>query len=174
MSHSALNLAGKSVIAVAGLVYGFRRGFDPVRQIPSPARLEEIAARIENLERLEKARLAEPSPERSDLTTADLASTLTGSRRFESNAAVHYNVSHLELAEAVDRATARIFSEVDRRFEIQKLSLGSLRSLILQTDQMLERVLSHLEDHAAGDGVSEDDILDDMALDQPLLASSGR
>lgn len=64
-----------------------------------------------------------------------------------------------ELAETLDRAFGQMERGVDGRFEHQTGAIEALRSMIRQTDQLLERVLEGLEslsvDRGSGDRDSE-------------------
>jgi hypothetical protein len=58
-------------------------------------------------------------------------------------------VSHYDLEEALRRASSKIMTEVDKRFEVQRVSVTALQTLVAQTDQLLERVLTQLENASA-------------------------
>ena len=58
---------------------------------------------------------------------------------------VHDFVTHEELAGAIDRATARIGGDLDRKFQAQSNAVNSLRAMISQTDVLLQRVLDGIE-----------------------------
>ena len=58
-------------------------------------------------------------------------------------------VTQEELAETIDRTTARIRMEIDRKFEAQSMAVGALRGMISQTDALLQRVLDVLEQNSA-------------------------
>ena len=58
------------------------------------------------------------------------------------------HVTPQDLADAIGKATERISNDIDQRFEVQRLSVQSLRALVAQTDELLEKVLLRLEDTA--------------------------
>jgi hypothetical protein len=58
---------------------------------------------------------------------------------------VHDFVTQEELAAAIDRATARIGGDLDRKFQAQSNAVNSLRAMISQTDILLQRVLEGIE-----------------------------
>jgi len=45
----------------------------------------------------------------------------------------------------MDRNAARIDADVAKRFEMQNLAIGSLRAMVAQTDELLNKVLENLE-----------------------------
>ena len=131
MFEAVLKSVGKSTLIVAGAGYGLARGLRLAGE-PQVAGLEDPSGRLENLEeRLDRienslASLARPA-------TAEAVTPLTGF------------VTREELADAVDRATARVRAEVERKFEAQSLAVSGLRAMISQTDELLQKVLEGLE-----------------------------
>lgn len=56
-----------------------------------------------------------------------------------------------ELASALDRVFGRMEQEVEARFEQQSRSVEALRTMITQTDELLQRVLDGLESMKVAD-----------------------
>jgi hypothetical protein len=54
-------------------------------------------------------------------------------------------VTHLDLAEAMDRLSARTFREMDNRFQAQDQAISALHELTAQTGSMIERLLQRLD-----------------------------
>jgi hypothetical protein len=54
-------------------------------------------------------------------------------------------VTGRELAEALGRVEKRLGENLDERFRTQALAIGSLRTMITDTDILLERVLERLD-----------------------------
>lgn len=114
------------MLVAAGVAYGIHKGLSP--KPSAPACDPRVDELRARLQKLEAAVQQIPSP----------------------------GVSSQEVAEAIDRATARLECDLDRRFAVQSLSIASLRSLITQTDRLLERVLGHLEDAAEESGDADE------------------
>jgi len=57
-------------------------------------------------------------------------------------------VTREELAEALEGAEKRLESNLEEQFRTQKLAIGSLRTMITDTDMLLERLLERLETSA--------------------------
>jgi hypothetical protein len=119
----ALNALGKAILVVGSVTYGVVKTLDalsgdfPVDETPEPAtkRMDDIEAR---LIRIEKRVLA---PNTENLVTRP------------------------ELATALDRFSASLDADIERRFEVQDLSVQSLRTMIARTDELLEQVLESIE-----------------------------
>lgn len=79
-------------------------------------------------------------------------------------------VSPQDLSNAVTGARLEILTEVEERFENQKLSMQTLHALIGQTEQMLERVLEHLE-RRDGESEAQDASPDNISLNDITLAN---
>lgn len=112
---------GKSALIVAGLGYGLVRGLGAGER---RARLQGLASRLDEVERglnQLSASIPPPAPPIIDFVT------------------------HEELAEAIDRATARISGDLDGKFQAQSRAVNSLRAMISQTDILLQRVLEGIE-----------------------------
>ena len=54
-------------------------------------------------------------------------------------------VTRAELDSALERITGTIEAGIERRFEVQNLSVESLRTMIARTDELLEQVLESIE-----------------------------
>jgi hypothetical protein len=122
LSDSFFKFLGKSALIVAGLGYGLFRGLRAVAGPEDPSaglQMEELAARLQQIERAV-----------GEMSKRD---------------AVHDFVTHEELAAAIDRATARIGGDLDRKFQAQSNAVNSLRAMISQTDILLQRVLEGIE-----------------------------
>jgi len=112
-------------MVLVGIGYGLFRGLRAFGGVAAQAsRVHDMETRLEGVEqaiaRLSGANRPPWSTERSDW------------------------VDRRELAEAIDRATARIDRQLEARFEKQSRAIGSLRAMIGQTDILLERVLDGL------------------------------
>ena len=116
---------GKATLLVAGAGYGLIRGFRLVEAPRRPYRLDEFEARLDELENRYIRVSKNPPPSSSGPPTGF--------------------VTHEELAATIETAAARIRTDVERRFETQSLAIGSLRSMISQTDVLLQKVLRGLE-----------------------------
>jgi hypothetical protein len=122
LPDSFFKFMGKSALIVAGLGYGLFRG---LRAMAGPddltARLQmaDLATRLDHVERM----------------VDEMSKRVT----------VHDFVTHEELAGAIDRATARIGGDLDRKFQAQSNAVNSLRAMISQTDVLLQRVLDGIE-----------------------------
>ena len=129
LPDSFFKFLGKSALIVAGLGYGLFRG---MRAVAGP---EERSSRLHTagletrLEELERS-LAELSKRVPDVAASP---------------PVNDFVTHDELADAIDRATARIGGDLDRKFQAQSRAVNSLRAMISQTDVLLQRVLEEIE-----------------------------
>jgi len=160
LSPSFLRLAGKSMVVVAGLTYGLRRGlrhgeyagpaedhglpFAPATSVAD----DQFGAVLTRLSQLEKT------------LEMQRDSGLKMNSEF---------VSRAELAEAIDRTTSGVLRQVDQRFEVQRLSIQTLQLLVEQTDRMLGRVLVHLENRASAFGEEDAELSD---FDESLLSNS--
>jgi hypothetical protein len=147
---------------VAGVAYGLRCGL-------------AVEAGLLPFEKSAAQRLVPPDPHFGQQIEGVLARLSRVEATIESHVVSKpltppASVSRTELTEAIDRATSRILGEVDQRFEAQRLSLATLQSMVAQTDQMLEKVLGHLESNIATDQ-DEDETSD---LDQPLISHLSR
>ena len=125
---------GKTMLVAAGVAYGFHKGYSGGSTGARQAgQLRDLEGRLTALEH-----------------------TPAGERRFRAPA----GVAPEELAEAIDRATGRIHTdlsgEIDRKLEVQRLSIRSLQELIAQTDRLLERVLARIEESGPADSEREE------------------
>jgi hypothetical protein len=168
LSHTGLKVAGKAALVAAGVAFGFHKGLSggdtpaipcPASEMPPPEEVrppEEVPA--EALLRKEVKSVAEDVPLR-DVNAKDKPALARLSRleaienrlnRLEEGArrAPANSATLQDLSEAIAKATDSISNDIDRRFEVQRLSIHSLRALIAQTDVLLEQVLRRLEDAA--------------------------
>jgi hypothetical protein len=119
-----LKSLGKSALIAAGLGYGLFRGLRVGGAPAQPSgglnrvQIEGLATRLDEVERA----VSHWSPPH-----------VTGF------------VTREEMAEAIDRATARIGGDLDRKFQTQSRAVNSLRAMISQTDVLLQRVLEAIE-----------------------------
>lgn len=122
LPDSFFKFLGKSALIVAGLGYGLFRGLRAVAGPEDPSVRLQMADLATRLDRIERAvgEMSKPEP-------------------------VHDFVTREELATAIDRATARIGGDVDRKFQAQSNAVNSLRAMISQTDVLLQRVLESIE-----------------------------
>jgi hypothetical protein len=122
LPHGPISAAGKTVAVLAGFFWGLsrslRRGRPAVHLPASSAGVDELADR---LARVEAA-----------------VSRLTAGRE-------EVYVTGRQLSDALALSEGRIQERVAAQFDGQMLAIRSLRSMILDTDAMLERLLSRLE-----------------------------
>jgi len=117
--------AGKTALIVIGAGFGLLRSLKLLGNITSHATaLETLEARVDTIQ-LAMARLADQSEVFQD--------------RLEQMA------TRDELTETLDRVFGRIEREAEVRFEQQTRSVEALRTMIGQTDELLQRVLDGLE-----------------------------
>ena len=110
---------------MAGAGFGLIRGLRALGNInQNAARLSTIQARIDTVQ-IAVARLADQ--------TEQLQLKL------------EQRVTRDELAETIDRVFRQMETKVDQRFEYQNRSVEALRSMVGQTDELLQRVLDGLE-----------------------------
>jgi hypothetical protein len=122
LSDSFFKFLGKSALIVAGLGYGLFRGLRAAAAPEDPSarvQIADLAARLDQMER----------------TVGEMSKTDP----------VHDFVTQEELAAAIDRATARIGGDLDRKFQAQSNAVNSLRAMISKTDILLQRVLEGIE-----------------------------
>ena len=122
LPDSFFKFMGKSALIVAGLGYGLFRGLRAVAGPEDPSarlRMADLATRLDQVERALGA-MPKTDP-------------------------IHDFVTREELAAAIDRATARIGGDLDRKFQAQSNAVNSLRAMISQTDVLLQRVLEGIE-----------------------------
>jgi len=147
LSHTGFKVAGQAVLVVAGVAYGLHRGCTSGYQQErrgGPARSGNDGRRepLSNISRDSESRTCSEKAALEALTArlASLEATVTQN----SEAAV----TKAELKATLDQAAAAMEERLDRRFELQSLSVASLREMVMQTDKLLERVLVHLENAA--------------------------
>ena len=116
---SFIRFLGKSALIAAGVGYGLFRGLRSVEEPSARLQMADLAARLDQIERA-VGEMSKRDP-------------------------VHDFVTHEELAAAIDRATARIAGDLDRKFQAQSNAVNSLRAMISQTDVLLQRVLEGIE-----------------------------
>jgi hypothetical protein len=113
------------VLIVVGVGYGLLRSLRMLGNVTrNAAGLETLEARVDTIN-VAVARLAEQS------------------EKFQSN--LHRMVTKDELSQTLDEVFGRIERGVDVRFEHQTRSVEALRTMIGQTDELLQRVLDGLE-----------------------------
>jgi hypothetical protein len=163
-----LTSAGKASIAVAGFFWGICQGVREPESTPSaPARvrLNEMEERIGRLElliaRLPKAsgakreadchqsgiRVSAPIEKRGSNTMREERSgenaVLDGARPIPE--ILSEFVTRQELTEALALAEKRLQRNLRDQMDTHMLAIGSLRTMIANTDSLLERVLHRLE-----------------------------
>jgi hypothetical protein len=116
---------GKSALIVIGAGFGVLRGLRAIGNITqNTAGLEALEARVDTVH-LALARLADQAEQlqsrHDQMITRD------------------------ELAQTLDRVFGRLEQGVDARFEHQTRSVEALRTMVAQTDELLQRVLDGLE-----------------------------
>ncbi len=121
----SLSAAGKTALIVIGAGFGLLRSLKILGKITTNASaLEALEARVDTMQ-LAVARLAD----RNDQLESRLEQMTTRE----------------ELNETLERVFGRVEHEVETRFELQSRSVEALRSMIGQTDELLQRVLDGLE-----------------------------
>jgi hypothetical protein len=126
---------GKAALIVVGAGFGLirsLRAFDD--STPNNAELDLLNARIDVLD-LALARLGE----RTDFAQARLAKTITKD----------------ELSETLDRVFGKLERGVDSRFERHTQSIEALRAMVVQTDELLQKVLDGLESIRSSEDLAE-------------------
>jgi hypothetical protein len=132
----SVTTAGRSALIVVGALYGLLRGLRLPGDITQDAAgMEMVRARVDTLH-VAVARLAEQ--------TEQLQIKLG------------HMVTKNELSQTLDRVFGQLEQGVDARFENQTRSVEALRTMVGQTDELLQRVLDGLEsmrtDNEAEDG----------------------
>jgi hypothetical protein len=173
LSHTGLKVAGKAALVAAGVAFGFHKGLSggdtpaipcPASEVPPPEKVPPGEAPPPEKVLREEVLREELNSVAEDVALRDVNAkdkpSLARLSRFES---IENRLNRLEegagrapansatlqdLAEAIAKATESISNDIDRRFEVQRLSIHSLRALIAQTDVLLEQVLRRLEDAA--------------------------
>lgn len=121
----ALKTLGKSALIVIGAGFGLLRGLRAIGNITqNTAGLETLGARVDTIH-LAVARLAD----QTEKLQSKQDQTITRD----------------ELSEMLDRVFGRLEQGVDARFEHQTRSVEALRTMVAQTDELLQRVLDGLE-----------------------------
>lgn len=121
----SVTAAGKTALIAIGAGFGLLRSLQLLGHITSNASaLETLEARVDTMQ-LAVARLAD----QTELFQTRLEKMATRD----------------ELNETLDRVFGRIEHEVEARFEHQTRSVEALRTMIGQTDELLQRVLDGLE-----------------------------
>lgn len=139
--------AGRSALIAAGAGFGLLRGLRVLGNINrNAARLGTIQARIDTIQ-VAVARLAEQND--------------------QLQAKLDQRVTREEMAGAIDRAFRQMEHSVETRLEQQSRSTEALRSMVGQTDELLQRVLDGLEAMKAGSEVGFEDAARDWGLKQP-------
>jgi len=124
--------AGKTALIVIGAGFGLIRSLRVIGNITrNAADLETMAARVDTVH-MAVARLAGQ--------TEQLQSKLD------------HAVTKDELSQTLDRVFGRLERGVDQRFEHQTRSVEALRTMVGQTDELLQRVLDGLESMKAEGG----------------------
>ena len=153
LSHIGLKVAGKAALVAAGVAFGFHKGLSGDVSVPVPCSPREAPADKMNAVPDDLAGRGET---RQDTAPAGPLSRLAAMesrlQRLEERATpqdvTRRHVTPQDLADAIGKATERISNDIDQRFEVQRLSVQSLRALVAQTDELLEKVLLRLEDTA--------------------------
>lgn len=116
---------GKSALIVIGAGFGLLRSLRVLGNVTqNAAGLETLQARVDTIH-LAVARLADQTE--------------------QLNNKLGQMVAKDELSETLDRVFGRIEQGVDARFEHQTRSVEALRTMVGQTDELLQRVLDGLE-----------------------------
>ena len=120
-----LRTAGKSALIVIGAAYGLFRSLRVLGNVThNTAGLETLEARVDTLH-VAVARLA------------DQAEQLQNK--------LDHTVTRTELSQTLDRVFGPLEGRIDARFENQTRSVEALRTMVGQTDELLQRVLDGLE-----------------------------
>ena len=120
---------GKTTLIVIGAVFGLLRSLKLLGNIASHAStLQNLDARVDTLH-VALARMAGQNEQLQ--TRLDQMCTRT--------------VTKDQLNQTLERAFGRIEDEVEARFEHQEKSVEALRTMVGQTDKLLQRVLDGLE-----------------------------
>ena len=120
-----LSTAGKTALVIAGGAFGLLRSLRLLSNVTShSAALQTLEARVDTMH-VAVARLADQ--------TAQFQKSLDRMATRE------------ELTATLDRVFGRMEREVEARFEQQSRSVEALRTMIGQTDELLQRVLDGLE-----------------------------
>jgi hypothetical protein len=125
LSNKALVTTGKSVLFIVGAGFGLFRSLLALgSNARNSASLQALEARVDTVH-LAISRLI------------DLTDRL--------QVGLDQSVTKTEMAETMDRVFGRMERSVEARFEHQLRSVESLRTMVGQTDEMLQRVLDRLE-----------------------------
>jgi Na+/phosphate symporter len=125
LPSKTLTTAGKSILVVAGAGYGLLRSLRLLRGDPrnNPG-LAPLQARVELI---------------------DAAVTRLTERSIQLQSRLDEMVTREELAEMLDRIFVPLEQRIEARFEHQIRSVEALRTMVGQTDELLQRVLDGLE-----------------------------
>jgi hypothetical protein len=136
LSHSDLKAASKAALVAVGVAYGLHKGLTGGERNVGAA---DADARRDSGPSVRQAPEAVPATLESRVSALENGPARRAAQQ----------VSRLDLAEAIQQATDAISSDLDRRFEVQRLSIHSLHALVAQTDRLLEQMLRRLEDASA-------------------------
>lgn len=121
----SVTAAGKTALIVIGAGYGLLRSLRVLGDVmQNSTALESLEARVDTMQ-LAVARLAD----QTEQLQLRLQQTATKD----------------ELTETLNRVFGRMEREVEARFEHQSRSVEALRTMIGQTDELLQKVLDGLE-----------------------------
>lgn len=116
-------------------------GFGVIRSLrafevatPNTAELELLNARVDAL---------------------DLALARIGERTDHAQARLITVVTRDELSETLDRVFGKLEQGIDSRFERHTQSVEALRVMVVQTDELLQKVLDGLESMRSGEDLAE-------------------
>jgi Na+/phosphate symporter len=125
LPSKSLRNAGKTALIVIGAGFGLLR---------SLKLLGNIAGQAEALENLE-----------ARVDTLQLAVARLGARTEQTQTRLDQMVTKEEIKQTLERVLGRVEEEVEARFEHQARSVEALRTMVGQTDELLQRVLDGLE-----------------------------
>jgi hypothetical protein len=120
-----LNSAGKTALIVIGAGFGL---------LKSLRLLGNLATRGGALRTLE-----------ARVDTLHMALSRLAGQNEELQARLQNTVSKEEIQQTLERVFGRVEEEVEARFEHQAKSMEALRTMVGQTDELLQRVLDGLE-----------------------------
>jgi hypothetical protein len=123
---------GKTALIVAGISYGLFRG---LRAVGGPEKQALLLNRVE----------IDGLATRLDEVERAVSRLSVNARHSQAPPVTTSFVTREELAEAIDRARARIGGDLDRKFQAQSRAVNSLRAMVSETDVLLQRVLEGIE-----------------------------
>jgi methyl-accepting chemotaxis protein len=125
LPSKSLSSAGKTALVVIGAGFGLLRSLKLLGNLTTHAgELRTLEARVDTLH---------------------IALSRLAGQTEELQARLENTISKQEIQQTLERVFGRVEEEVEARFEHQAKSVEALRTMVGQTDELLQRVLDGLE-----------------------------